>query len=145
MQTRLLSWSLTAAWHYWYGITFCLFHQKGNFAAQRIYQGNSKFIDNLFNEKSVNAQVFSWKFCEISKNTFFTEHLWGTASESFKNLLQSSFSSKYVRGFNENLEAFSLPGYEHSCLYHKNLIKNKNNRVQHNHGTIAINYYIAWS
>ena len=26
------------------------------------------------------AQVFSCEFCEISKNTFFTEHLWTTAS-----------------------------------------------------------------
>ena len=26
------------------------------------------------------AQVFSCKFCEISKNNFFTEHLWATAS-----------------------------------------------------------------
>ena len=27
------------------------------------------------------AQVFSCEFCEISKNTFFTEHLW-TADSS---------------------------------------------------------------
>ena len=26
------------------------------------------------------AQVFSCEFCEISKSTFFTEHLWVTAS-----------------------------------------------------------------
>ena len=26
------------------------------------------------------AQVFSGEFCEFSKNTFFTEHVWGTAS-----------------------------------------------------------------
>ena len=26
------------------------------------------------------AQVFSCEFCQISKNTFFTEHLWATAS-----------------------------------------------------------------
>ena len=26
------------------------------------------------------AQVFSCEFCEISKNIFFTEHLWTTAS-----------------------------------------------------------------
>ena len=28
------------------------------------------------------TQVFSCEFCEISKNTFFTEHIWVTASES---------------------------------------------------------------
>ena len=27
-------------------------------------------------EKDALAQVFSCKFCEISKNIFFTEHLW---------------------------------------------------------------------
>ena len=27
------------------------------------------------------AQVFSCEFCEIFKNTFFTEHVWTTASE----------------------------------------------------------------
>ena len=26
------------------------------------------------------AHVFSCKFCEVSKNTFFTERLWATAS-----------------------------------------------------------------
>ena len=28
------------------------------------------------------AQVFSYEFCEISKNTFFTKHAWATAYES---------------------------------------------------------------
>ena len=28
-----------------------------------------------FNKKETLAQVFSCEFCEISKNTFFTEHL----------------------------------------------------------------------
>ena len=28
------------------------------------------------------AQVFSCEFCEISKNTFLTEHLWATASKN---------------------------------------------------------------
>ena len=27
--------------------------------------------------------MFSCEFCEISKNTFYTEHLWTTASEHF--------------------------------------------------------------
>ena len=29
------------------------------------------------------AQLFSCEFCKISKNTFFTERLWATASASF--------------------------------------------------------------
>ena len=32
-----------------------------------------------FIKKDTLAQVFSCEFCEISKNTFFTEHLWATA------------------------------------------------------------------
>ena len=31
-------------------------------------------------KKETLAQVFSCEFCEISKNTFFAEHLWTTAS-----------------------------------------------------------------
>ena len=34
-----------------------------------------------FIKKEKLAQVFSCEFCEISKNIFFTEHLWTTASE----------------------------------------------------------------
>ena len=33
------------------------------------------------------AQVFSCEFCEIFKNTFFTEHLWATVSEYIKALI----------------------------------------------------------
>ena len=33
-----------------------------------------------FIKKEILAQVFSCGFCEISKNTLFTEHLWVTAS-----------------------------------------------------------------
>ena len=34
-----------------------------------------------FIKKETLAKVFSWEFCEIFKDTFFTEHLWTTASE----------------------------------------------------------------
>ena len=33
-----------------------------------------------FIKKEALAQMFSCEFCEISKNIFFTEHLWTTAS-----------------------------------------------------------------
>ena len=33
-----------------------------------------------FIKKESLAQVFSCECCEISKNTFFTEHVWTTAS-----------------------------------------------------------------
>ena len=37
-----------------------------------------------FIKKETLTQVFSCEFCEISKNTFFTEHLRATASEMEK-------------------------------------------------------------
>ena len=40
----------------------------------------------LFIKIETLAQVFSGEFCEISKNTFFTEHLWAAVSMLFKNL-----------------------------------------------------------
>ena len=33
-----------------------------------------------FNKKETLARVFSCEFCGISKNIFFTEHFWATAS-----------------------------------------------------------------
>ena len=30
--------------------------------------------------------MFAWEFCEITKNTFFTEHLWTTASVYYRQL-----------------------------------------------------------
>ena len=33
--------------------------------------------ESLIKKKTL-AQVFSCKFCKISKNNFFTEHLWAT-------------------------------------------------------------------
>ena len=37
-----------------------------------------------FIKKEALAQVFSCEFCKISKNTFFTEHLWATAPEAWQ-------------------------------------------------------------
>ena len=37
-----------------------------------------------FIKKEILAQVFSCEFCEISKNTFSTEHLWTTASQPYQ-------------------------------------------------------------
>ena len=35
---------------------------------------------------STLAQAFSWEFCELFKNTFFTEHLWATVSSQCQSL-----------------------------------------------------------
>ena len=42
-----------------------------------------------FIEKETLAHVFSYEFCEISKNTFFIEHLWATASDKYFYILFS--------------------------------------------------------
>ena len=44
-----------------------------------------------FIKKEILAQVFSCEFCEISKNTFFKEHLWTTASVWCSNYPNSYF------------------------------------------------------
>ena len=53
---------------------------------------NERFHDTIstwsacnFTKKGTLAQVFSYEFCEISKNTFFTEHLQTTASRYHNN------------------------------------------------------------
>ena len=40
----------------------------------------SLFLSSNFIKKETLAQGFSYKFCKIFKNTFFTDHLWITAS-----------------------------------------------------------------
>ena len=44
------------------------------------FTGKHLWQSRFFNKKETLAQVFSCEFCEISKNIFFTEHLWETAS-----------------------------------------------------------------
>ena len=45
-----------------------------------------------FIKKETLAQVFSCEFCGISKNIFFTEHLWTTASELHRMLSNSEIT-----------------------------------------------------
>ena len=42
-----------------------------------------------FIKKETLAQIFSYEFCEISKNTYFTEHLWATASSCWQKYVQN--------------------------------------------------------
>ena len=62
----------------------CIFNETGpNSEAATIVSVPYYFKIKLqaFIKKETLALVFSCEFCEISKNAFFTEHLWGTASE----------------------------------------------------------------
>ena len=60
-----------------------------------------------FNKKVTLAPVFSCEFCEISKNTFFTEHLWVTPSEASGELFRSEFLVKYCLENTYGLQVFS--------------------------------------
>ena len=42
-----------------------------------------------------SARVFSCEFCEISKNTFFTEHLWTTAPNLLVNWILIPLDCNY--------------------------------------------------
>ena len=67
-----------------------VFYKKGvlknfaKFTGKHLYQ--SLFFNKVAGatcnviKKETLAQVFSCEFCEISKNTFLTEHVWATAS-----------------------------------------------------------------
>ena len=54
-----------------------------------------------FIKKDTLAQAFSCEFCEISKSTFFTEHIWTTASKKMTFRLWFSWR------FSEILKSFS--------------------------------------
>ena len=53
-----------------------------------------------FIKKETRAQVFSCEFFKISKNTFFTEHLWTTAFQKV-NPVGWSDSKYFSVGFKE--------------------------------------------
>ena len=40
---------------------------------------------NFINKEDL-TRVFSWEFCEISKNTFFAEHLWAASEEHLRTV-----------------------------------------------------------
>ena len=63
---------------------------SSNFIEITLRHGCSPVKTCSFIKKETLAQVFSYEFCEIFKNTFFAEHLWTTASERYEN-------TRYVR------------------------------------------------
>ena len=57
----------------------------------RLKKGNTyEAATSNFIKKETLAQVFSWEFCEISMNTFLTQHLCVTTSDTFKEILKLS-------------------------------------------------------
>ena len=59
-----------------------------------------------FFKKETLRQLFSSEFCEISKSTFFTEHIWATASK--KELILQIIICHYLYFFKNFLHAMSL-------------------------------------
>ena len=55
-------------------------------------------VSTRFIKKETLAQVFSCEFCEISKNTFFTEHLWAAAS-LFSFMMNLIFGFFHISNF----------------------------------------------
>ena len=58
-------------------------------------------------KKETLAQMFSCEFCDISKNTFFTEHFWKTASEYIVMAVVmietgNNFSNEIIKLFKRN-------------------------------------------
>ena len=51
-----------------------------NRSGHRKYSVRKGVLILNFIKKEALEQVFPCEFCEISKNTFFTEHFWVTAS-----------------------------------------------------------------
>ena len=65
-------------------------HLRQSLFFNKVAGGACNFI-----KKETRAQVFSCEFCEIFKNTFFTEHLRTTASETFMKFSKTCFPPNY--------------------------------------------------
>ena len=51
---------------------------------------------NFIKKETPEPQVFSCELYKISKNTFFTEHLWTTATGRQKNILGALFFLTFI-------------------------------------------------
>ena len=78
------------------------------------YLCQSLFLSCNFIKKETLAHGFSCEFCKIFKNTFFTEHLWITAS-ILQQLLALYYAIMYSWQFSSNEE--SLVGRISSSIY----------------------------
>ena len=65
-------------------------------SSQRPLRGCFRPESCNFIKKETLAQVFSCEFCEISKNTFLTEHIWTIASEFLRQLQEVKIFDWYM-------------------------------------------------
>ena len=84
-----------------------------------------------FIKKETLAQVFSCEFCEISKNTFFTEHLWTTAFDS--RYLEGSFEEKEEE---RDIHVGCSEAALHRCSYKKVFWKYIANLPENTHAEV---------
>ena len=65
-----------------HGTDFLIIFKKkrGNVSKYNLLDIDPEAVVQSFIKKETLAQVFSCEFYEISRNTFFTEQLWTTAS-----------------------------------------------------------------
>ena len=68
--------------------------------AESLFNKVASLLATLF-KKETQAQVFFCEFCKISMNTFFTEHVWVTASQQWI-MLETLFFSHFNAGHNIN-------------------------------------------
>ena len=71
------------------------------------------------------AQVFTSEFCEISKNTFFREHLWTTASILFWEIYFCKPYPQKITSVSESL----LPANDVICTVHRSFSKSNASRT----------------
>ena len=75
-----------------------------------------------FIRKEALAQLFSCEFCKISKNTFFTEHLWATASTCSYYILMY----KYECQISKQIKCLLINSHR-KCSLKKGVLKNFTN------------------
>ena len=85
------------------------------------------------------AQVFSCEFCGISKNTYFTEHIWVTAS--VQSCLKDYNESRVkTNSFRNSFILFSNQGYFLRALTTLNTVVGS---ISYNHGSAE--YYFLFT
>ena len=79
-----------------------MFYKRG--VLRNFTKFTGKYLCQSLFLKETLAQVFSSEFCEISKNTFFAEHLWVNASRDIQN---ENIELNSVNAWNQSHVIFS--------------------------------------
>ena len=77
-----------------------------------------------FVKKETLAQVFSCEFCEISKNSFFAEHLWATASDCYHFIAIRIILLNNLKARDEDILKFSDYSLTNLLLFGESKLNN---------------------